>query len=60
MTDRNDYCGCCGVELVGGDMWCVHCRSHVLVYGAPWDRTYFAQYGKECPHALAVMRKERQ
>lgn len=46
-----DCCGCCGRELkrdVGG--WCPDCAKHLLPANVPpWDRTYFAQFGKPCP-----------
>ena len=50
-----DHCGCCGRETFGPtlrwyDGWCVDCEGHVLRDSRPpWDRTYAAQFGKDCP-----------
>lgn len=51
------YCGCCGRQLGAGTrtdpMWCADCKKHLIrapwwMY-PPWQRTYFAQYGTDCP-----------
>lgn len=48
------YCGCCG-RMCGSDEWCDDCRPHLLQGHLPlWERTYFARYGRECPHAPAA------
>jgi hypothetical protein len=52
---RSDYCGCCGREIENssvGEPWCRDCRDHALppaLGRAPWDRTYYAQHGMDCP-----------
>lgn len=45
-------CGCCGREWTGD--WCDKCRPHIpKAFGAPpWDRTYFAQHGRDCPFQI--------
>lgn len=44
------YCGCCGRENTGPDeSWCPDCVPHVNAAGAPWERTYLARTGHECP-----------
>ena len=57
-TETNtNYCGCCGRQILiveDEEDWCGYCRKHVraqLLYGhiAPWERTYLAQFGQECP-----------
>ncbi len=52
------FCGCCGREMScsiqdGVAEWCFDCYQHIRRYGGgpPWDRTYFAIHGKECPFA---------
>lgn len=48
--ELDDFCGCCGRECYAGEEWCRACAEHVLPCGLPpWDRTWFAQYGVECP-----------
>ena len=47
------YCGCCGRDFQQGtDEWCIDClREHIDTtanQGAE-DRTWFAQYGTDCP-----------
>ena len=44
------YCGCCGRDLPTGD-WCRDCARHIAQNGAPWERTYYAQFKAECPYA---------
>lgn len=49
---HESYCGCCGTEIQHGD-WCLKCSQHLLPAnrGLPiWERTYFAQFGKDCPY----------
>jgi len=48
-----DYCGCCGREYTNGDShFCLDCIGHVSnTRHAPWDRTYYAIHGSECPFA---------
>jgi len=44
-----EYCGCCGNQIKGRGEWCKDCLPHILdTHQAPWDNTYFAQYGKDC------------
>ena len=51
------FCGCCGCEISFGD-WCLRCQQHVMERGAPpWDRTYMAQPGVECPYADVTWHK---
>lgn len=50
----NNACGCCGRALDDEDAdWCKDCQRHVLPQssGPPWDQTYLAQFGRECPFA---------
>jgi len=49
MLPKGDFCGCCGRPAVGD--WCLECRAHLLsaLGRAPWDRTYYAQHGTDCP-----------
>ena len=48
------YCGCCGREIGAGTRtdpeWCADCKPHLRCgpLFAPWQRTYFAQHGKDC------------
>ena len=51
-------CGCCGREALNGSLWCVACIEHVGSLGAPWDRTYFALHGHDCPYQHAGKRGE--
>lgn len=46
-----DFCGCCGCDLGSGD-WCRDCTRHIATNGAPWERTYYAQFKVECPYTL--------
>ena len=51
-VEHTDHCGCCGVEITG-DQWCLRCTEHIgPSHLAPWDRTYFGQYGVHCPFDL--------
>jgi hypothetical protein len=54
-----DYCGCCGRECKGE--WCADCKAHLrqltlrpglgcALDNAPWERTYYAQFGEDCPY----------
>lgn len=44
------YCGCCGRQIGERELWCRDCTAHVKHTSEPiWERTYFAQYGKDCP-----------
>lgn len=50
-------CGCCGnpVGFVRDQFdreWCKNCEGHVLSYGQMYDRTYFAQFNRECPYEV--------
>ena len=51
------YCGCCGYNKLPGTVafWCEECSPHIGTGGAPWNRTYGAQFDEECPVALAAM-----
>lgn len=61
-ADNEDYCGCCGrivdVQVSSlNDPWCSQCTKHVLQNGAaPWDRTYLAQHGVDCPYQVGAKR----
>jgi hypothetical protein len=48
------FCGCCGNAAEGDDLiiWCVRCQGHVTDRGQPWDRTWFAQHGTDCPYVV--------
>lgn len=58
------YCGCCGMEEVTTNLFCHKCSKHIkpidtnFPYGAyenkPHNRTYFAQFGKECPYSTVL------
>jgi len=51
-----DYCGCCGNEVPYGE-WCLKCTAHLKPAErglSMWDRTYFAQHGKDCPFQFAT------
>lgn len=55
VNQRENFCGCCGRSHKSGDIhWCKDCLAHVRParYGAPWERTYFAQHGKDCPSSV--------
>ena len=56
--DAGDYCGCCGLEPVtADDYFCPRCLAHVeQSTRAPWDRTYFARRGKDCPRRKRAAR----
>lgn len=56
------FCGCCGRAVRGsyldserepGD-WCSQCITHLGKKGAPWERTYFALHGADCPWQVAT------
>jgi hypothetical protein len=46
---HHGHCGCCGEPTDQTAEWCTGCAEHVLKAGYPWDRTWFAQYGVDCP-----------
>jgi len=51
---EGDYCGCCGREVFDSASlfaWCAQCLSHLAqpASNPPWERTYYAQHGKDCP-----------
>lgn len=48
-------CGCCGEQVLDDEMWCANCCPHVLSEGAWEDRTYWAQYGRECPFQVGIL-----
>jgi hypothetical protein len=65
--DHGDWCRCCSGPTdrrwsAAEDQWCSTCASHVTPPGAwpdrlhPWQRTWSAQHGTDCPRALAVRR----
>lgn len=44
------FCGCCGRDTRTADYnFCADCLTHCLNRGLPWDRTYYAQHGTNCP-----------
>lgn len=55
MAERH-YCGCCGNEIRQYDLrtdpsWCERCKPHLATGPMPsWDRTHFAQTGRDCPY----------
>ena len=56
VIDGESFCGCCGREVRDDLLWCHDCLSHLLPYQDEfdhyvplWDRTWFFQYGTECP-----------
>lgn len=62
MDAETGYCGCCGGDLDGNsDLWCKRCADHVLPDRGVrlWDRTYFAQHGKDCPFQMYAATKEK-
>ena len=49
---HSGHCGCCGEPIPYGE-WCAVCMEHLLPEKpglAPWDRTWFAQHGTDCPN----------
>ena len=61
IMDRS-YCGCCSGDLDDSRSdWCNRCHPHVLSDTRPdrtfrpqYDRTYFAQFGRECPYQVSA------
>ena len=60
MSKEESFCGCCGRQIKLGYkyvyQWCKECKEHLLpkegrCVSGPWDRTYYAQYGKDCPYS---------
>lgn len=52
MPKFPNYCGCCGREMPAWREWCADCEPHVLTGSLPpWEKTYYARYGRECPFA---------
>ena len=54
--DEQEYCGCCGNEIIGfgPGWWCRRCMTHVE-HGRrvpAWDRTFFAQHKRDCPYQV--------
>lgn len=51
-----NYCGCCGNALTDLDPypWCLRCKPHIKLEGkvVPWERTYFAVTGTDCPYRV--------
>ena len=53
------FCGCCGRGLPTVGIWCEDCLQHVVASNRPpWERTYFAQHGVDCPHVMEVAHAE--
>ena len=55
MAKEESFCGCCGRQIKS-DYWCKDCVKHLLprkgrCVNGPWDRTYYAQYNKNCPYS---------
>lgn len=41
------------MEIAGNDLWCDECAvDHIGESGKLEDRTYFAQFGKDCPYQV--------
>ena len=61
MSKEESFCGCCGRQIKAdlwfeAYLWCKECIEHLLpregrCVNGPWDRTYHAQYGKDCPYS---------
>lgn len=50
-TINEDYCGCCGRQIDTFHLWwCHRCIRHVTARGPLHERTWFAQYGTDCPN----------
>ena len=55
-TRHTGHCGCCGAPITNTE-WCLCCTQHVgPAHLPPWERTWFAQYGTECPDAPSEYR----
>jgi hypothetical protein len=51
---KYNFCGCCGRQFDGPSdlIWCKDCRAHIDPNpSSACDRTWFAQFGTECPFA---------
>lgn len=56
------FCGCCGREIKHGE-WCLKCSKHLLPAStglAMWDRTWFAQFGTDCPFQVRTIQEDRR
>lgn len=55
MAERfeESFCGCCGGRTYKEKTWCSRCLSDKPHLGPPglppWERTWFAIYGTDCP-----------
>jgi predicted amidophosphoribosyltransferase len=56
LLSQNPFCGCCGNPNDGLDAnFCARCLPHIKPFKKawgdlqPWERTYFAQHGQDCP-----------
>ena len=59
MQARWIGCWCCGVEIPHG-IWCGRCLAdHIGTHGALWDRTYFSQFGQDCPYQVRLDEETR-
>lgn len=57
MAKERDFCGCCGREMgvgcVRGDsLFCEDCYAHIGKVGPAWERTWFGQWGTDCPYQI--------
>ena len=48
---KRDYCGCCGRPMERSyNLFCNDCNDHIDKDAEFfWERTYFAQHGRNCP-----------
>ncbi|WP_447978106.1 hypothetical protein [Candidatus Nitrospira bockiana] len=51
VRERN-YCPCCSREIARRREVCRACEGHLAPDDGrpPWERTYFAVHGKDCPY----------
>ncbi len=52
IEPEDSFCGCCGNECPEADLWCRRCDEHVIDARHPWEATYFAVHGIDCPYAV--------
>lgn len=55
---HHGHCGCCGNPIAENDIWCAKCSKpgHLLKRGYLYERTWFAQFGTDCPFTLPEYR----
>lgn len=59
---EESFCGCCGCQIQHGE-WCLPCSKHLMHakgYIPMWERTYFAQFGMDCPYQAVAPPQQRE